>query len=120
MTRYFFLFAAALCTAGCSTPAPELRFVPTATVYRVEPQPTTSGEFRDAERQGYLIAATGSEMALGIDDLPTHLEAGAPLHVLQVDPRTGEALVRRLDDNTFARVNLEGLEVRATTYPDRY
>ena len=105
-----------LILAGCSTPATEVQFVPSSTVFRVEPQPTTYGEFQEAERQGYLVAATGFGLAIGLDDLPTHVQAGERLHVLRVDAVTGEVLVRRLDYNTIVRVNFEGVEVRGTTY----
>ena len=111
------LSVVALTLAGCSTPATEVRFVPNSTVFRVEPQPTTYGEYQKAERQGFLVAATGHGEAIGIDDLPTQIQAGERLHVLRVDLASGELLVLRLDYNAIARVNYEEVEVRGTTYP---
>ena len=119
MIRYLAVCGScAVCLAGCSTPTAGVRFVPRSSVVRVEPQPTTYREYREAERQGFLVAATGRGLAEGIDDLPTQMHDGEGLHVLAVDPATGEVVVRRLDDNTLARVDQAGLEVRATTYPD--
>ena len=109
---------AGLCLAGCATPEAEVRFVPSSTVHRVEPQPTTGAEFQDAERQGYLVAATGRGEAFGVDDLPTQLQANERLHVLRVDPSTGEVVVLRLDYSTVACVSFEGVEVRRTSYHD--
>ena len=117
MTRYLALVSiAAVCLAGCCSPPQARRFVPGSTVVRVEPQPTTRREFQDAEEQGCLIAATGMGMAFGTGDQPVQMQAGEALHVLRVDLRTGEVLVRRLDDHSLARLSPEGLEARATTF----
>ena len=110
------LTAVALCVAGCSTPTVEVRFVPTSTAVRVEPQPTTYHEFRVAEREGCSVVATGVGVAYGIDDRCIQFQPGQRLRVLRVDPATGEVLVRRLDDNALARMTAEGVEARATTY----
>ncbi len=117
MTRFFLLLSvAAVGLAGCSCPPPARRFVPTSTVGRVEPPPISWGEFQDAEQRGCLIAATGRGVAFGPGDQSVEMTAGEALHVLRVDPRSGEVLVRRLDDHTLARLSPDGLEVRATTY----
>ena len=112
------LGVAALWLAGCSTPPP-VRFVPGSTVFRADPQPTSLGEFREAERQGYLVAATGYGPAYGVDDLPVKMQAGERLHVLRVMPDRDEVLVQRLDYHTLARVGRDGWELRGTTFPDR-
>ncbi len=83
---------------------------------RVEPQPTTYAEFQDAEQQGCLIAATGLGMAFGLGDQPVRMQAGEALHVLGIDARSGEVLVRRLEYYTLARISAEGLEVKASAY----
>ena len=117
MTRYLSLASvAAVCIAGCCSSPQARRFVPSSTVVRVRPQPTTRREFQDAEQQGYLIAATGLGLAFGTGDQPIQMQAGEALHVLKVDPRSGEVLVLRLDDHTLARLSSEGVEVRTTTY----
>ena len=107
---------AAVGLAGCCSPDPEQRVVPTSTVMRVEPQPTTLREFKDAEQLGCFITATGRGAAFGIGDQPVQLDKGEALRVLRVDLRSGEVLVRRLDHHTLARVSPDALEVRATTY----
>ena len=90
--------------------------MPTSTVVRVEPQPTTYAEFQDAEQRGCRIAATGRGVAFGLGDQRVDLEAGETLRVLRVNPRTGEVLVRRLEEHTLARLSPDALEVRTTTY----
>ena len=117
MTRSLALFSlSVLCIAGCSNEPTVLQFVPSRTLYAVEPQPVTYHEFHEAERQGYLVAATGNAVAYDLDDLPTPIATGAPLHVLRVDPATGEVVARRLDDHTIVRLNPAGVEVRGTTF----
>ena len=117
MVRPLALFCLiAIGAVGCCSEPPSKRVVPTATVARVEPQPTTLDEFRAAEAQGNLIAATGRGVAFGLGDQPVEMQAGEALHVLRIDPRSGEILVRRLDTLSLARLSPVGVEVRATTY----
>ena len=115
---YCFLTAACVVLGinGCCSPAPERRVVPTSTVVRAEPQPTTYAEFQDAEQRGCLIAATGRGVAFGVGDQRVYPQAGEALHVLRVNPQTGEVLVRRVDEHTLARLSSDALEVRTTTY----
>lgn len=109
MPRYLTLFSvAAVCIAGCCSPPPARRLVPSSTVMRVEPQPATCREFQDAEQQGYLIAATGRGAAFGTGDQVIQMQEGESLHVLRVDPDSGEVLVRRLDDHSLARLSPTG------------
>ena len=107
------------CMAGCSAPPQQVRFVPSSTVFQVEPQPSTTEEFRETERGGYLVAATGRGTAFGADDLPTVLQAGERLHVIRGIPDADEILVKRLDYHMLARISRDGLEVRGSTFPDR-
>ena len=117
MTGYLALVSSAMvCLVGCCSPPQARRFVPTSTVVRIEPQPTTRREFQDAEQRGYLVAATGHGVAFGIGDQVIAMQEGEALHVLRVDPDSGDVLVRRLDYHTLARLAPDGLEVRATTY----
>lgn len=117
MTRKLVLLSAAsVCLGSCCSSPQARRFVPASSVMRVEPQPTTRYEFQAAERQGDLIAATGRGLAFGIGDQAIQMQPGEALHVLRVNPDSGEVLVRRLDYHSLARLSLDGLEVRATTY----
>ena len=117
MTLHLALLSiAAMCIAGCCASPENQRLVPTSTIVRLEPQPTTRREFQDAEQQGDLISATGRGIALGIGDQPIQMQGGEALHVLRVDPRTGEVLVCRLDYHSLARLSPEGLEAETTTY----
>ncbi len=90
--------------------------VPSRTLVRVEPQPATGPEFREAAGRGLLVAATGIGWAFGMDDRLTRLQPGERLRVLRVDASTGGVLVYRLEGQTLARVSQDGLEVLATTY----
>ena len=82
----------------------------------MEPQPTTRRDFRDAEQQGYLIAATGRGAAFDVWDQPTRMYEGQALHVLRVDAESGEVLACRRDDGKLVRLSPDGLEVQTTTY----
>ena len=117
MTRWLILLVVvASCIAGCCSPPQARRFVPARTVVRAEPQPTTRREFQEAERQGLLVAATGRGGAVDALDQPTRMDAGEALHVLRVDPDSGEVLACRLEDHKLVRLSPDGLEVEDTTY----
>ena len=61
--------------------------------------------------------AAAGRAARGIN--PSKCIRARGLHVLRVDPDSGEVLACRLDDRKLVRLSPDGLEVEATTYHGR-
>ncbi len=90
--------------------------MPTSSVVRIGPLPSTSRGFRDAEGQGYVVVATGHGAAFDAWDQPTLMYEGQSVHVLRVDAESGEVVACRHDDGKLVRLPLGDLEVETTTY----
>ena len=114
--RLIFCSVAAWCLASCCAAPPVQRFVPASSVVRLEPQPATRREFQDAEQQGYAIVANGRGEAFDALDQPVQMYKGQAVHVLRVDPESGEVLACRNDDHKLVRLSPDSLEVEMTTY----